>query len=71
MAQDTKGRHHIRDGFQFRDRESGGFIDDLTVLDGWRELKNEEMGLRTFHGRCQSLTQNTKARKQTKLQPLF
>lgn len=62
MAQDT--RHHIRDCFQFRDKESGGFIEDFMVLDGWRELKNEEMSLRTSHGRCQSLTKNIKARKQ-------
>lgn len=71
MAQDTKCRHHIRDGFQFRDKESGGFIDDFMVLDGWRELTNEEMGLRTFHGQCQSLTKNTKARKQMKYSHSF
>lgn len=71
MAQDTKCRHHIRDRFQFRDKESGGFRDGFTVPDGWRELKNEEMSLRTFHSRCQSLTKNTKGYKTKEIQILF
>lgn len=71
MAQDTKCRHHIRDRFQFRDKESGGFRDGFTVPDGWRELKNEEMSLRTFHSRCQSLTKTPKAIKQRKYRYSF